>query len=130
MQIQINPTFTDRQPVLRTPGATLLMTPPIGEDYWWLRVPVSEHQAIVAFPKFMTVGVGFQIEDDWNTNLPYICSAERIYHHISHNKGDEAIAESDCIAAIQLIQATIADVWPSHDPAAIERMRQQEAGGL
>ena len=40
-------------------GPTLLLTPPIDEDYWEYRVRLSETQAIVGFPKFSTVGIGF-----------------------------------------------------------------------
>lgn len=81
-----------------------MLTPPIGKEYWLFRVPLSDTQAIVAFPKFGTLGVGFQREKDWNTNLPYICNTQEIFDHISHNKGDDAITDSDCIAAIKLIQ--------------------------
>lgn len=65
----------------------VLVTPPIGEDYWIMRVPVSDKQAVVCFPKFFTIGIGFQNETDWNTNLPYTGDAEDIFRHIAHNKG-------------------------------------------
>lgn len=110
MQIEINPSFTDKQPVLSDGKTTLLLTPPINGDYWLLRVPLSANQAIVAFPKFMTIGVGFQQEENWNTNLPYSQPAERIFEHISHNKADDAITDAECVAAIQLIQEAIAHI--------------------
>lgn len=87
-------------------GAALL-TPPIDEDYWAYRVRLTDTQAIVAFPKFFTVGIGFAREEDWNTNLPYTCDAEEIFQHIEHNKGDDAISDEDCIAAIRMIQGAI-----------------------
>lgn len=87
-----------------TAGPVVMMTPPINEDYWLYRVKVSERQAVVGFPKFMTIGVGFAVEEDWNTNLPYTCDAERIYEHIAHNKGDASIYREDCLAAIRMIQ--------------------------
>jgi len=37
-------------------GNSVLITPPIGEDYWLLRVPVSKNQAVVCFPKFGQLG--------------------------------------------------------------------------
>jgi len=80
------------------------ITPPIDDDYWLFRVAVSEKQAIVGFPKFWTIGIGFQHEDDWNTNLPYSCEAEEIYNHIAHNKGDDTISEATCLTAIRAIQ--------------------------
>lgn len=86
----------------------LQMTPPLDGDYWEYRVRLSDRQAIVGFPKFSTVGIGFAVEDDdWNTNLPYTCSAEDIYAHIECNKGDDSITREACLAAIELIQAAI-----------------------
>lgn len=76
----------------------------VDEDYRTYRVRLGDKQAIVGFPKYHTVGIGFAVEDDWNTNLPYTCDAERIYEHIECNKGDDSISDEDCIAAIRLIQ--------------------------
>ncbi len=90
----------------RTPtiGGIAMVTPPIDEDYWAYRVRLSDDQAIVGFPKFMTIGIGFAVEDDWNTNLPYTCDTEKIFQHIKHNKGDDEIADDDVRAAIALVQ--------------------------
>jgi len=86
----------------------IMLTPKLGEDYWLYRVRLSEVQAIVGFPKFMTIGIGFAVEEaDWNTNLPWTCGTAEIFSHIAHNKGDESIADKDCLAAIELIQAGI-----------------------
>ncbi len=89
-------------------GPSLMMTPPIDEDYWQYRVQLSGKQAIVGFPKFLTIGIGFAVEEDWNTNLPYTCSAEEIYEHIAHNKGDDSITREDCIAAIEMVRTAAA----------------------
>ena len=89
-------------------GGGIAITPPIDEDYWAYRVRLSETQAIVGFPKFFTVGIGFAHEEDWNTNLPYTCDATEIYEHIAHNKGDDSISREDCIAAIRLVQEAAA----------------------
>jgi hypothetical protein len=86
----------------------LMLTPPIDEDYWLFRVRLSEQQAIVGFPKFTTIGIGFAVEDDWNTNLPYTCSTSRIYNHIKHNKGDKSISWRDCQKAICMVQGAAA----------------------
>lgn len=88
-------------------AGNVAMTPRIEESYWAYRVRVSDTQAVVGFPKFFTVGIGFAVEEDWNTNLPYTCEAREIFDHISHNKGDDAIADADCIAAIEMIQAAV-----------------------
>lgn len=82
----------------------LSMAPLVDEDYWLFRVRLSDKQSIVGFPKFSTIGIGFSIEDDWNTNLPYTCPAKQIYHHIKHNKGDAAITWRDCMKAIIMVQ--------------------------
>ena len=84
------------------------VTPPITSDYWTYRVAVGHGQAVVGFPEFFTIGIGFQEEEDWNTNLPFTCSAEDIYAHIEHNKGNDAITREDCLAAIRMVQEAAA----------------------
>jgi len=93
------------QPNTTAHVGSLMLTPAINEDYWTYRVRLSEKQSIVGFPKFLTIGIGFAQEEDWNTNLPYTCGAEEIYEHISHNKGDDSITREDCIEAVRMIQA-------------------------
>jgi len=87
-----------------TVGA-ISMTPPITEDYWTYRVVVADGQAIVGFPKFNTIGIGFAVEEDWNTNLPYSVAAEELLEHIGHNRGSDDISDETCLEAIRLIQA-------------------------
>ena len=84
-------------------GRAVMVTPPVDEDFWLARVPVSRDQAIVCFPKFGTIGIGFQRETDWNTNLPYTCKAQEILNHIKHNKGCNA-RDAKCLLAIQMLQ--------------------------
>lgn len=99
LELQINGTHG------KTPTGRVMITPPINEDYWLYRVAVSDKQAIVGFSKFGIIGIGFQHEEDWNTNLPSSSSAEAIYDHIKHNRLD---AEKEtCIAAIRLIQQAV-----------------------
>lgn len=102
MILEVNDRHLPNQGVLG--GGAILMTPPIDEDYWYYRVQLSEKQAIVGFPKFSTIGIGFAKEEDWNTNLPFTVSAERIYDHIKHNKGDRSIKKAACLEAIELIR--------------------------
>ncbi|OPC84175.1 hypothetical protein B4N89_27510 [Embleya scabrispora] len=85
----------------------MALTPHVREDYWMFRVRLTAEQAVVAFPKFRTVGIGFAVETDWNTNLPYTCDAVKIYEHIAHNVGDDSITREDCVAAIRLLQDAI-----------------------
>lgn len=82
-----------------------MLAPLVDEDYWEYRVIVGEHQAVLGFPKFTTIGIGFAVEEDWNSNLPYTCETDKIWNHISHNKGDDLIPDEWCIEAIRLIQA-------------------------
>lgn len=81
-----------------------VMTPPIDESYWRYRVRLTDSQSIVGFPKFFTVGIGFSLEEDWNTNLPYTSDAKEIFDHIKHNKADDSIGDEDCLTAIRMIQ--------------------------
>jgi hypothetical protein len=89
-------------------GGRIMVTPAIGEDFWQYRVRLNKKgQAIVGFPKFTLIGIGFAKETDWNTNLPSSCETEHIYNHIKHNKGDKNIKRADCIEAIKMIQAAV-----------------------
>lgn len=84
------------------------LAPVVTEDYWAYRVAVSKEQAVVGFPKFGTVGIGFQVEEDWNTNLPYTQKAENIAAHIWHNKGGSLRRKQHyerVVNAIRLIQS-------------------------
>lgn len=80
------------------------LTPEVNEDYWEYRVVLSDKQAIVGFPKFFTIGIGFAVEEDWNTNLPYSSDTNDIFEHIKHNRGDENISDEDIITAIGMVQ--------------------------
>lgn len=94
-------------------GGTLSLSPPVSDDdYWLYRVRVSAKQALVAFPKHGTIGIGFQVEEqDWNANLPYIVRAEDIAKHIAHNDAvvgdDETPSPETVLAAIKMLQAAI-----------------------
>lgn len=88
-------------------GAAMI-APDVSEDYWEYRVRLSETQAVVGFPKFGTIGIGFAQETDWNTNLPSTCDTETIFGHIRRNKGDANIADDDVREAIRLVQAAAA----------------------
>jgi len=84
-----------------------MLAPPVDESYWSYRVRLSDSQAVVAFPKFLTIGIGFAREEDWNTNLPWTRDADKIFDHIAHNKGDDSISDDDVRRAIEMIQAAI-----------------------
>ena|ERR1051325_2782975 len=107
LHVEVNQRTLSAWKPLQCGTTVLAITPPLDQDYWVMRVPVSAQQAIVCFPKFFTIGIGFQREEDWNTNLPYTCPAEEIFQHIAHNKGDDAIPDEQCVNAIRLLQETI-----------------------
>jgi hypothetical protein len=109
LQLQINSDDIQDPAIFEDGNNLLMVTPPVGDmDYWLFKVMVSDKQSIIGFPKFMQIGIGFQLEEDWNSNLPSTSSAEEIFNHISHNKGDDAIPDERCIEAIKLIQEAAA----------------------
>lgn len=111
LQLQVNSDDIQDPCVFKSGNNLLMVTPPVGdEDYWLFKVMVSDKQSIVGFPKFMQIGIGFQQEEDWNSNLPSTTSAEDIFDHISHNKGDDSIPDERCIAAIELIRSAAVDL--------------------
>jgi hypothetical protein len=96
----------DESPVFG--DGAIMTTPDLDENYWAYRVRLTDSQAVLGFPKFFTIGIGFAVEDnDWNTNLPYTSSTEKIFNHIIKNKGDEAIPDEDVCEAIRLIQEAV-----------------------
>jgi len=68
------------------------------------KVELFKGQSLVAFPKFSTFAIGFRMEKDSNTNLPYVCDALQIYSHIKCNKLYKEITKEECIAAIKMLQ--------------------------
>lgn len=103
---------SDETFVASSASATVLMTPPVSEDYWKYRVVVADGQAVVGFPKFMTIGIGFSVEEDWNTNLPYSMDADSIARHIWHNRAplpDDVPSFDLVVHAIGMIQQAVAD---------------------
>lgn len=90
-------------------GPTMMLTPSVGPDYWKYRVMLSDKQAVIGFPKFLTIGIGFAVEEDWNTNFPYTTDALETFEHIKHNKADGSIDDEDVIQAIRMIQAAVAE---------------------
>jgi len=104
LQLEFNSEFHKAKTDFNVANVTVIVTPPVGEDYWMFRVKLSKTQSIIGFPKFGTIGIGFAKETDWNTNLPYSCETNEIFEHIKHNKGSKTITDSDCIEAIKLVQ--------------------------
>ncbi|OLD63933.1 MAG: hypothetical protein AUF65_00870 [Chloroflexi bacterium 13_1_20CM_50_12] len=112
LTIEINEQFVRTNDIIPLAENVGMMVTPLtlDEKYWIFRVKLYEDQAIIGFPKFTTIAIGFAQEDDWNTNLPYILPAEQIYNHIAHNKKYNQIPDDKCLEAIRLIQKTIADI--------------------
>jgi hypothetical protein len=102
--VEVNSKIIKEEP-LRDGKVLILITPPLNSEFWSYRVRLFEDQAIIAFPKFMTIGIGFAVEEvDWNTNLPWTSEAEDIWEHIKVNKKHRYINKVLGVRAIKLIQ--------------------------
>jgi len=89
-------------------GPVGFASPDVDEDYWVVRVPVSKTQAVVGFPKYFTIGIGFQHEKaDSNVNLPFCSSVDRIYLHIEKNR--DGASPDRCKKAIRMIQDAVVE---------------------
>jgi hypothetical protein len=100
----------DESPLVAANGQVIAsITPRVGDDdYWAYRVGLTESQALLGFPKFGVVGIGFAVEDeDWNTNLPSSIDAEKILDHIWKNAGPTVTDKAVVLEAIQLIQRAV-----------------------
>ena len=97
--------FQPSNDTIKTNGGIIMFTPSINSEYYIMRVVLYKDQALVAFPKFGLIGVGFAIEEgSWNTNLPYQVEAERLYRHIRCNKKYRAITKQMCLEGLKLLQ--------------------------
>lgn len=105
MKLEINKDFVRDAEEADLARVGIGVTPPIFGDYWKYRVQVTKKQAIIGFPKFFTIGIGFQYEEDWNTNLPWTSKAKDIYKHIRHNRLNAR--REKCIEAIKMIQKQV-----------------------
>ena len=104
LELEFRNEFKKKQDSFKNGRVIIMMTPPLDDDYWVFRIVLHEEQALVAFPKFGTMGIGFTEEEDWNTNLPYSCEAEEIYKHIRINKKYKQITKAMCIEAIEVLR--------------------------
>jgi hypothetical protein len=112
-QLQINENFKQAQDSLA--GGAIMIAPPVSEDYWLFRVPLFKDQAILGFPKFGTIGIGFAQEEDWNTNLPYQMDTEEIVNHIYHNKKYGKITRGMVRKAVKIVQEFAAEVMSAEE---------------
>ena len=67
--LEINKKFTPTNSQVGIISSHILMTPAIGDDYWECRVKLYKDQALLGFPKFSTIGIGFAKEKDWRRQL-------------------------------------------------------------
>jgi len=111
MKVEVNKNFIQEDNNLISGKNLIMITPPINEKYWLFRVKLFKDQSLIAFPKFLTLGIGFAQEEDWNTNLPYTCDTEKIFNHIKRNKKYKEIPDTNCIEAIKLLQTTCKTKW-------------------
>ena len=103
--LEVNKKFIDGDKNIHKLGnAIVMVTPKLDEDYWQFRVKVDKDQAIVGFPKFSTIGIGFAKEVNWNTNLPYDTDTTHLWNHIKENKYYTSIPDELCLEAIKMVQ--------------------------
>ena len=114
--------FEPSKDTIKTNGGVIMFTPAIDEDYWLMRVKLYKDQSLVAFPKFGLIGVGFAIESDWNTNLPYQTSPERLYEHIKVNKKYRAITKQMCLEGLKMLQ----EACRNYDVEIMRKIRQRK----
>jgi len=60
--VEFNTKFHRAEDTMAYGKSLVMFTPPVGEDYWLFRVKLFKDQAIIGFPKFGTIGIGFAIE--------------------------------------------------------------------
>ena len=97
--------FQPSKDCINTGKVIIMFTPAINKEYYIMRVVLYKDQALVAFPKFGLIGVGFAIEEgSWNTNLPYQVEAERLYKHI-RRKALMISHDHVCLQGIYILQA-------------------------
>jgi hypothetical protein len=104
LELEFRDDFKKSRDTLKVGNVTVMMTPQIDEDYWVFRVKLFKDQALVAFPKFGTIGIGFAVEDNWNTNLPWTCETKEIFNHIKENRKYKEISDKTCLLAIHTLQ--------------------------
>jgi hypothetical protein len=103
--LEINPNVFGHESKDFMVGNTVVMTAPnVNEDYWLFRVRLYKDQAILGFPKFGLIGIGFAQERDWNTNLPSSADTMKIFNWIKRNKKYRSIPDEKVIEAIKIVQ--------------------------
>lgn len=122
LELIVHPDFNPAEGLIDMGRVTVALPGGLGKNGGYaFKVQLTPTQAIVGFPKFSTIGIGFLKEDDWNTNLPYSCDAEEIADHISHNRtagGDAELPRALVVAAIRLIRRATGE-HPSYGPKCI-----------
>jgi len=126
LELEFRNDFIKSTDVFLTGDHTVMVTPLLNEDYWVFRIKLFKDQSVIAFPKFGTLGIGFAIEDDWNTNLPYQCTAEAIYNHIKCNKLHKEITKKVCVEAIGIL-IKACDYYKTHEETAAVKIANHEA---
>jgi len=124
MKLEVNPAYvfskidqhagvaSDPNATVLPNGSTIYIYPHDRSDSWAFRVQVSPDQAVLGFPKFFQIGIGFEKEEDGNTNLPSSCTVNEIFEHIKHNKN--GAPDADCLKAIRMVKVA-ASKWESFE---------------
>ena len=107
LTVEVNVNFVEAGTAFPIPGGgTFIVTPPLDGDYFIARVVLHKDQAVQIFPKFMTIGCGFAIEEgSWNTNLPLAWNTDELVDHIWKNRKYEEITKEMVAEAVDLLKA-------------------------
>ena len=103
MELEVNKNCLDKTTHYVANDNHIMVCPPTSADYWMFRVKLHKDQAVLGFPKYGLIGVGFAIEKDWNTNLPTNSGVSSIVNHIKHNRKYKAITDDMIKEAVELI---------------------------
>ncbi|MHA1169842.1 MAG: hypothetical protein ACTSRU_18595 [Candidatus Hodarchaeales archaeon] len=120
LELEFRNEFKKKQDTFQVGNTTIMMTPPLDEDYWVFRIVLHKEQALVAFPKFGTLGIGFAEEEDWNTNFPYTSDAKDTAKHIWKNRKYPEITKKILIEAIEVLRKASVYYKTHEEPETIE----------
>lgn len=101
MEIIVNPNYRPQQLVIND-QPTFIVSDDSASYGWKYAIHVA-NKKIVAFPKFLTMAIGFE-GGEWD--LPHDCTVEEIWWMIKSDRGRKAL-KADCLQAIQMLKDQI-----------------------
>ena len=114
LELEFRNEFKKKADSFKAGKIVIMMTPPIDEDYWIFRIKLHKDQALVGFPKFGTIGIGFAQEEDWNTNLPYQATTKEIADHIWINRKYPQVSYKILTKAVDIMRKA-SEYYKTHE---------------